>query len=241
MPIRLCDPEQARALAFRGRNAAPRIGASPRLGPYANVFAIESTIDELALIAEADPVQFRQPHGGPASRAVDRGWRRSASAGTRGKCPAPGALRFRPLQEPCRPIWPVAMEVDVEPNGPCSRGPRRFGIDSGEIVNRTGIRNQTEGGILKAISWTLYEAVAFDRTRITSTDGRAIRSCVSPVYRKAWRSTSSSVRGAFPGHGEGGQGPCGRSRPNAIRGCDRKRLYDLPFTRDRIRSAVGRA
>ncbi len=43
-------------------------------------------------------------------------------------------------------------------------------IDSGQAVNPNGIINQTEGGILQAMSWTLYEAVTFDRTRITSVD-----------------------------------------------------------------------
>ena len=36
--------------------------------------------------------------------------------------------------------------------------------ETGEIVNPDGIRNQTEGGILQSISWTLYEQVTFDRT-----------------------------------------------------------------------------
>lgn len=43
-------------------------------------------------------------------------------------------------------------------------------IDSGEIVNPDGIRNQTEGGIIQSTSWTLYETVTFDETRITSVD-----------------------------------------------------------------------
>jgi hypothetical protein len=41
-------------------------------------------------------------------------------------------------------------------------------IDSGEIVNPDGIRNQTEGGILQSMSWTLFEAVQFNQTRVTS-------------------------------------------------------------------------
>ena len=42
-------------------------------------------------------------------------------------------------------------------------------IDSGEAVNPDGIRNQTEGGIIQSLSWTLYEAVTFDAP-ITSRD-----------------------------------------------------------------------
>ena len=43
-------------------------------------------------------------------------------------------------------------------------------VDSGEAVNPDGISNQIEGGILQSSSWTLFEAVTFDRTRITSRD-----------------------------------------------------------------------
>ncbi len=43
-------------------------------------------------------------------------------------------------------------------------------VDSGEAVNPDGIVNQIEGGILQSASWTLYESVHFDRTRITSRD-----------------------------------------------------------------------
>jgi CO/xanthine dehydrogenase Mo-binding subunit len=43
-------------------------------------------------------------------------------------------------------------------------------IDSGEAVNPDGIRQQVEGGILQSLSWTLYEAVRFDATRVTSLD-----------------------------------------------------------------------
>lgn len=45
-------------------------------------------------------------------------------------------------------------------------------IDSGSAVDPDGIRNQREGVILQAASWTLYEQVRFERTRITSRDWR---------------------------------------------------------------------
>ena len=48
-----------------------RVSALRGLGAYANVFAIESTMDELALMAGADPVEFRLRHmEDPRGRAV---------------------------------------------------------------------------------------------------------------------------------------------------------------------------
>ena len=35
-------------------------------------------------------------------------------------------------------------------------------VDSGEIINPDGIRNQIEGSIIQAASWTLKEAIAID-------------------------------------------------------------------------------
>ena len=81
------------------------------------------------------------------------------------------------------------MEVDVDQE----RGDVRVGrvvaaIDSGDAVNPDGIRNQTEGGIVQSISWTLFEAVTWDRERITSRDWarypmiRCLPMHSSPIY-----------------------------------------------------------
>mgnify|MGYP000882230155 CR=1 FL=1 len=43
-------------------------------------------------------------------------------------------------------------------------------VDCGELVNPDAVRNQIEGGIVQATSWTLHEKARFDRTSITSTD-----------------------------------------------------------------------
>ena len=46
-------------------------------------------------------------------------------------------------------------------------------IDVGEVINLDGIKNQTEGGMIQAASWTLKEQVKFDHEKITSTDWSA--------------------------------------------------------------------
>jgi nicotinate dehydrogenase subunit B len=43
-------------------------------------------------------------------------------------------------------------------------------VDSGQPINPDGIRNQIEGTMAQAASWTLYEQMQFDRRHITSTD-----------------------------------------------------------------------
>jgi CO/xanthine dehydrogenase Mo-binding subunit len=84
----------------------------------------------------------------------------------------------------------IACEAEVDRDSGNVRVVRAVAADdSGEIVNPDGIRNQIEGGIVQSISWTLYEAVAFDTTRITSLDWAAIRSCASRTCPTASRCT----------------------------------------------------
>ena len=49
-------------------------------------------------------------------------------------------------------------------------------VDVGEVINPDGVANQMEGGAIQATSWTLKEAVRFDRQRITSDSVVAPRS-----------------------------------------------------------------
>ncbi|MFX4887691.1 molybdopterin cofactor-binding domain-containing protein, partial [Acinetobacter baumannii] len=86
------------------------------------------------------------------------------------------------------------------------------------VVNPNGIRNQIEGGIVQSSSWTLFERVTFDRTRITSIDWSAY-----PIMRFSSVPRSVDVHiidqpGApFIGVAEAAQGPTGAALVNAIR------------------------
>ncbi|MGQ7794471.1 molybdopterin cofactor-binding domain-containing protein [Faunimonas sp. B44] len=219
-----------------------RVSALRALGAYANVFAIESFMDDLALAAEADPVEFRLRHlDDPRARdvvtlAAERfgwdGWQARAGRG-RGFAFA----KYKNLAA----YLALAVEAEVEPETGRVRVVRAVSaIDSGEIVNPDGIRNQTEGGILQAISWTLYEAVTFDDTRITSVDWSSY-----PILR--FRSVPESVEvhiverpgEAFLGTGEAAQGPVAAAVANAVRDAIGKRIHDLPLSRQRVKQAIG--
>ena len=219
-----------------------RVSALRALGAYANVFALESTMDEMALRAKADPVEFRLRHlDDPRARAVVEraaekfGWSDEPLPSGRGR--GFGFARYKNLAA----YLAVALEVEVERETGRTRVIRAVAaIDSGEAVNHDGIRNQTEGGILQTISWTLYEQVTFDRTRITSTDWSSY-----PILRFASVPDSVEVEimdrpgEAFLGTGEAAQGPTAGALGNAIRNAIGTRLYDLPLTRARVKNAIG--
>ena len=101
-------------------------------------------------------------------------------------------------------------------------------VDSGQAVNPDGIRNQIEGGILQASSWTLYEAVGFDETRITSADWASY-----PMLRFPDIPDSVEVQvidrpgQPFLGTGEAAQGPTAAAIGNAMADATGARLREL--------------
>ena len=219
-----------------------RVSALRGLGAYANVFSIESTMDELALMAGADPVEFRLRHmEDRRARAVieaaasDFGWSNDALPPGRGRGFA--FARYKNLAA----YLAMALELEVEAETGRSRILRvSAAIDSGEAVNPDGIRNQTEGGILQSASWTLYEAVTFEETGITSVDWSTY-----PILRFSAVPDRVDVRvmdrpgEPFLGTGEAAQGPTAAAIGNALRQATGRRLYDIPFRAEAVRAAIG--
>ena len=170
-PFRSTLPERARHHHFIPEMPL-RVSALRALGAYMNVFSIESFMDELARAAKADPVEFRLRHlEDPRARDVIRmaaerfGWAGFQRVRNRGRGFA--FARYKNLAAYCA----IAMEVEVErESGDVRIGRVVAAVDSGDVVNPDGIRNQIEGGIVQSLSWTLYEAVTWDATRITSRD-----------------------------------------------------------------------
>ncbi|WP_414474913.1 molybdopterin cofactor-binding domain-containing protein [Microvirga sp. M2] len=220
-----------------------RVSAMRGLGAYMNVLSIESFMDELAGAAGVDPVDYRLRHlqdkraRDVVQLAAERfGWKAGQTA------PANHGYgfsfaRYKNLAAYCA----VAMEVQVDRETGRVRIVRATSaVDAGEIVNPDGIRNQVEGGILQAASWALYEGVTFDRTRVTSVDWSTypiLRFDAVPQHLDVHLIERPGE--PFLGAGECGQGPGGAAVSNAIANAIGRRLYDLPFSRDRIKQAIG--
>ena len=204
-----------------------RVSALRALGAYMNVFSIESFIDELARAAGADPVEFRLRHlddprardvitdrgdalrlGGPATRAAVAA-RASPSRATRIWAPTwRSRSRSRSSARAAAP-------------GSCAPSPRST---AGRRSIPDGIRNQIEGGIVQATSWTLHEAVSFDATRITSADWSSYPILRFPEVPDKRRSACHRpARAAVSRHRRGGAG--------ADRGGARQRAGAMPPAR----------
>lgn len=210
-----------------------RVSALRSLGAYMNIFSIESFLDELALAAKADPVEFRLRHlDDPRARAVIKvaaehfGWADYARRQDHGRGFA--FARYKNLAA----YLALATEVEVDRKARRVRLKRAIAaVDCGEAVNPDGVENQIQGGILQSASWTLHERVRFDRTRITSRDWSGY-----PILR--FGSIPDEVRvhvlsqpGApFLGTGEAAQGPTSAAIANAIADATGARLRDIPLT-----------
>jgi CO/xanthine dehydrogenase Mo-binding subunit len=219
-----------------------RVSALRSLGAYMNVFTIESFMDELAQTARVDPVSFRlnQLQDVRAREVINLAaekfnWSGSVLPKNHGKGFA--FARYKNLAAYCA----IACEVSVELETGRIRMIRAVAaVDSGEIVNPDGIRNQIEGGILQSMSWTLYEAVKFSDTRITSADWSTY-----PILRFSAVPDSVDVHlvprpgQPFLGAGEAAQGPAAAALGNAVANALGKRLRDIPFTPERVRAALG--
>ena len=216
-----------------------RVSALRALGAHMNVFAIESFMNELADAARADPVEFRLSHlEDPRARDVVRtaaerfGWKKGAAAAS-GVGQGFAFARYKNLAAYCA----IACEAEVDLDTGKPRLKRVVAaVDSGQVVNPDGLRNQIEGAIVQSASWTLYERVAFDARRIRSIDWQTY-----PSLR--FDSVPDSVEvhivdrpgEPFLGSGEAGQGPMAAAVANAIAHASRRRLRDIPLARGELR------
>jgi len=225
------------------RHMPVRVSALRSLGAHMNVFAIESFMDELALAAGTDPVAFRLAHLDDSrardvvtAAADEFHWAdRPTPAGGHGSGFA--FARYKNLAAYCA----VAMQVHVDRDTGRIRVLRvAAAVDTGQVINPDGVRNQIEGGILQSLSWTMFEGVTFDNTRITSIDWSTY-----PILRFGSVPESLTVRivdrpgTAFLGCGEAAQGPAAAALANAVANATGKRIRDLPLNAARVKAACN--
>ncbi len=208
------------------------------LGGYANVFASESFMDELAHAAVADPVEFRLRHlSDPRARLVIEtvarisGWKANLERGT-GRGAGIGFARYK------NTAAYVAVIANVE-IAECVRVSKVYcAVDAGLVINPDGLINQIEGGIIQSISWTLKEEVRLaDKSVGTRSWGEypILRFDEVPELKVELIEAPDF---APLGVGEAAHGPTAAAVANAVTQALDFRIRDLPITRERIISAT---
>ena len=216
-----------------------RVSALRSLGAYANVFAAESFMDELAARAGVDPVAYRLRHlADHRAREVLTAALAAAPAAGRGahRGRGVGLARYKNLQS----YVAVVCDAAVDPG--CGRihlEHATIAADAGRIIDRDGLANQLEGGFLQAASWTLKEAVRWNGAGITSTDWDSYPvlrfSEVPPVTLRLLDRPDLPSLGA----GEAAHGPGAAAIANAVAAALGTRLRHTPFTPARVMQALS--
>ena len=219
------EPTRLRTANFRSLAAAE------------NVFAIESIMDELAALADQDPIAFRLRH--IADERFRRVIERVAVRSAWGELPT----RRRGRGVACTVyhgtyIAQVA-EVEVSLSGAVRLVRVWCVVDPGQTLNPEGVRNQIEGGIQQSASWTLKEELLHRDGRVMNTGWDTY-----PIatFRDAPESIEVLVEGdetAPPtGVGEPGAVPTAAAIANAVYAASGARLRSVPLTRERVRKAM---
>lgn len=219
-----------------------RTSAIRALGAYANVFAIESFMDELALQAGVDPLAFRKRHlEDPRALAVlDTVVQRSAWWGQRKQEPEGighglAWARYKNTGAWCAVIARVQVDEQVRVLN------LDLAVDVGMVVDLDGVINQIEGGAVQSVSWTTKEQVTFDRESITSNEWLTypvLRFSEVPEVR-----VHVIDRPEEPpvGAGEAAQGPVAAALANAVYDALGVRVRELPLSPDTLLRAVHAA
>src|SRR5262245_47944539 len=217
-------------------------------GKPANCFAVESFVDELAAAARLDPIEFRlrglkNPRGIEAIRRMAAAMQWQPKPSPQGDTRAPLA-RGRGMAyvhyKHTETYVAMGMEVVIDrAKGSIKVEDVVCAHDCGQIINPDGVRAQVEGSILQTLSRALMEEVKFDRARVTSTDWSSY-----PIltFSAAPRIRIDLIdRPSEPplGAGEAACTPVGAALANAVHDATGVRLRTVPFTPERVRTALG--
>ena len=219
-----------------------RVSSMRSLGAFANIFAIESTMDELAIMAGEDPFAFRLRHLDDArGRAVIQllatkmGDADSQSASEPGVGWGISYGRYKDQQTYAAVGVILAVDTDT---GEVQLREAFIAADAGQIVNPDGLSAQLEGGLIQAASWTLYEEVVFNQYGVTSIDWDTypiMRIPAAPeVHTYLIRREGYPVMGA----GEAAMCPVPAAIANAIYNAAGIRLREMPFHPEKVLRAL---
>jgi nicotinate dehydrogenase subunit B len=208
------------------------------LGAFANVFAIESFMDELAEAAGEDPVTYRlallsDPR---ARRVIETAaamgrWFDSPKGGDGGG-KGFGFARYKNIAGYMAAVAEVEVDQEVRLRHVWAC------VDAGLVINPDGAANQVEGAIIQAASFALKEQVRFADGKVANTTWESYPILrFSEVPEIDIRFIPAPDEPAL-GLGEVAMGPTVAAIGNAVARALGTRIRNLPLTRERIMATL---
>ena len=201
-----------------------RTSALRSLGAYANIFAIESFMDEMAEANNCDPLTFRLKHlSDPRAHAV------LEQVVECFEDPRQIGIAYA-RYENCRAYAAVAVRLNIDSLGKVHLEQVEIAIDAGQIIDPSGLIHQAEGGFIQSASWTLHEAVLFENGQTISRDWDSYPIITFSEIPQI--NTHLIDHPELPplGAGEATQGPTPAAIANAIYKKTGLRLRKIPFS-----------
>ncbi|MDX3925808.1 MAG: molybdopterin-dependent oxidoreductase [Shinella sp.] len=192
-----------------------------------NTFFTESFIDECALAAEADPLDYRRAllRDSPRHLAV---LNRVAELAGWGTPMTPGRGRGIAIEECYRSVVAQVAEVTVAEDGEITVDRVFCAIDVGMVINPDAVIAQMEGGIIFGVTTALMSAITLDGGAVMESnfhDFPMQRLANAPAVEVAIVDSGLPPGGA----GEPGIVPVAGAIANAIHAATGRRIRSLPL------------
>ncbi len=230
-------------------NSLLRASSFRSLGGAENTFANESFMDELAAAAGVDSVEYRlRCLKGARERAVltaaaeKAGWKDRPSPAKKAADPAEGRGVAFARYENEEAIVACIAEVQVGRSSGLVRVKRIVvAHDCGLVINPDGVKNQIEGNVIQSLSRALKEEVRFDELHITSLDWETYPILTFSEVPEVEIVLINRPEQPALGAGEPSTVTTAAAVANAIFDATGARLRQIPFTPERVRTALGQS
>lgn len=210
------------------------------LGATGNTFANESFMDELAIVAGVDPLEYRMRHlTDPRAHAVLTAATERARWGAKFPQGEGLGLAFARYENDEAYVATVAHVRVDESTGAVSLLRVAVAHDCGLIINPDGLRNQIEGNIIQAASRALKEEVHFAGTEVTSFDWSTYPILTFSELPEVEIVLIDRPEEPAVGAGEPATITMAPAIANAIYAATSARVRAVPFSRERVSAALA--
>ena len=218
-------------------------------GRMQNTYGNECFMDELAVVANADPVEFRLRYLDPNDKRGIEVLNRAAALAKWDRRPSPkhdqGGDVFSGRgvayckYELARTYIAAVAEVEVKRSTGDIRVTKFYlAHDCGQIVNPDGLKNQLDGNVIQTVSRTLMEELKYDRSAVTSLDWETYPILRFPQIPELVYDLIDRPNERPWGAGEPAAAVVPSAISNAVFDAIGVRLRSVPFTPDKVIAAM---